>query len=434
MIISSEVLLKWIAGVQGGAAQPVYIINPAEIAHDLSYGDSPSLGPFGRLRVSGQGYLVDSTFTYDAQPMLFDQITAGTGTITHDDNLRALYLTTGGVGNGAKAKQVLRFDTPYTPGNGQQIIMTGCLNPDGSADWTGARAEIGYGDDNNGIGFRYDVNGCSVFLRSKISGTVADLALVRQADWNINPSLDVDWSKSQIFMMDFQSLAVGRIRFYLDRDGIAVPVHEILNDNRRVGPYWQSATLPPYWSIENISGSALSARRILAICCTVKNEGGVNLYDLPGFPFAAGRGPTTKTVSTTLVPILSIQLKTVYDSHNNHGIVIPQSLELMTDNPISWRLLLNPTLTGPSWTSVDTESFCNFDVTASAVSGGRATLRGYASGGAANKAGESTRGLTGRSPLAVNNAGVADIMTIAATRIGSQDAAVSAAINWKEIR
>lgn len=398
-------------------------------------GDIPSIftDAFGRLRVSDTGLRVDSTFSYDKQPLLFDEVIGGAGTATFNSNLRAVYLSTVAPTASNSATLRLHYHAPYTPGNSQFIAMTGNLNPDSIINWTNMRAEIGYGSQNNGIGFRYDENGCSIFLRSSISGSAQDLVLVRQADWNVDTASDVDWTKSQIFMMDFQSLAVGRIRFYLDRDGDAVLVHSIENDNVRVGSYWQSGSLPPYWSIEN-TGVAQAIGRVLAICCTVKSEGAPDLNELPGFPFSYSNVAAAKTVSSSLVPVLTIQLKPTISGVTNRGLVRVEDISIMGTNPFHWRLVKNATLSGVNFSSVDNNSICNGDTTASAISGGVTILSGY-QGSAAGARTSASVPLTGKVPLAVNSQGTTgDTLTLAAIRVGSQDSAVSAAINWQEIK
>jgi len=395
-------------------------------------GDTAAQDAFGRSRVSMQGFRLDNTFTYDKMPLLFDEVVSGTGALTHNSNLRAVYLSTGGTVNAAAATLQASQYTPYTPGNSQQIVITGNLNPDG-VDFTNVVAEIGYGDAANAVGFRLDEDGASIFLRSSISGAAVDLVNVDQAFWNENQLLDTDWTKSQIFMIDFQSLAVGRIRFYLDRNGVAVLLHEIHNDNLRIGPYWQLATLPPFWSVKNI-GTANAVARVLAICVTVKSEGAPDLQDLPGFAFSATRAGSLKTVSTTLVPVLSLRLKATYNTFSNRGLVVPVGLQIVTDNSIHWKILKNPTtLTGASWSSVDANSICEFDIAATVVTGGRALITGY-SGTGNNRAAGSDHGIAGKGEIHLNAAGVSDILTLAAVRVSTSDADVGASINFKEIR
>lgn len=394
------------------------------------YSDSGNLDAFGRLRVASTGQRFDSTFTYDKQPLLFDEITAGTGTATHNANLRAVYLSTGGTASGAAATLRQRYYNPYTPGNSQFVAITGALNPDDNT-WTNAKAEIGYGDATNAVGFRYDANGASIFVRSSISGSAADLVSVGQTSWNANTVSDVDWTKSQIFMIDFQSLAVGRIRFYLDRGGVGVLVHEVVNDNLRVGPYWQLASLPVYWSVEN-TGTAADTCRVLAVCSTVKSEGGADLEDLPGFPFTTSTSSTVE-VSTTLIPIISIQLQTTFNSLTYRPLVWPETVEVYSaDQPVKVIIVLNGSLTNASFASVNSNSGVYADVAATAITGGTHIDTFFVAG--SNRGNSNRNEIAGRTPLSVYNGPTGDKLTVAAIRAGGVNANILAAIDWREIR
>lgn len=389
--------------------------------------DSAGVDAFGRLRTSLTGQRIDVEFTYDAMPLIMESITAGGGSITHNAATRDVTLAVGDAVDGSGATFPTHYCSPYTPGNGQKIDMTGTLNP---ANLPGGTV--------------------SVFVRN----AGADIE-IEQTNWNKDFLEDVDWSKSQIFTMDFQSLKVGRIRFGLVRSGVEIICHEIYNDNVRSNGFWQHPNLPITWRIYNADGNTIAeigyfnadngigfrftvpahaAATLLAICGTVKSEGGLDLFDMPGFSFAASNQATTIAASTTLIPILSIQLKTTFNSKNNRGLVVPLDLSLLTDNPAFYRLVLNPTLTNPSFASVHDNSLVNVDVAATALTGGTILGAGYAGAGGVRAAATSA-GFTGKVPLSVNyDASTGDILTLAAKRVGSTNAAVAAALEWKEIR
>jgi hypothetical protein len=241
----------------------------------------------------------------------------------------------------------------------------------------------------------------------------------------------------------------------MDRAGLAVNVANIENDNERAGGYWQFANAPTFWRTYNTATTtvtemgygdtdnavgfryttALNASQTMrAICATVKSEGGGDLLNMSGLPFSASNGATTKTVSTTLIPILSVQLKTTFGAGANRALVVPTDLGLINDNPIYWEVRVNPTLTGGSFASVSADSVCNFDTAGTAVSGGRVIASGY-SGAAAQGRQATTSNLTGKIPLSVNYAGTTgDIVTICAIRVGTSNSATGAALSWKEIR
>ena len=161
--------------------------------------DSISIDAFGRWRTSGTGNRFDIEFIYDKQPQLVDEVTNTGGTAVHDANARDVVLSVNNATNGTEAALYSHYDIPYTAGSSQLIDITGTLD-------AGA---VGGGT-------------AEVFLRSKITGSVTEQT-IPQSSW-LTAKTGVDWSFSQIFSIDFQSLKVGRIRFNLVRNGIPVTV------------------------------------------------------------------------------------------------------------------------------------------------------------------------------------------------------------------
>ena len=276
---------------------------------------------------------------------------------------------------------------------------------------------------------------------------------IEQDDWD-NTVSDVDWSKSQIFSMDFQSLKIGRIRFFLVRNGLPVKVHEITNDNIRVSGYWQYPSQPLNWKLYNDGTNTVAeigyfnsnngigfrykvpqsaSAELRAICGTVKSEGGKDLFDLEGFKRSIDTGVSGVAVGTTLVPIITIRAKSTFNSLPNHGFVIPDGYTVQTDNPIRLVVLKNATLTGASYTSVSAQSTIEYDVSATAVSGGNAVVSEYIGTGSKNTA-SSAGGLLGKSVITLGADGVQDTLTLAAVRTTVTNASVLAGFNWSEIR
>ena len=391
--------------------------------------DDFTIDAFGRARTSQTGQRFDLEFIYNKQPLIVDDITSGSGSNTHNANARDVVMANGGTGLSDYAFLYSHYDVPYTAGNSQLIDITGTLD----------NAAIGSGT-------------AQLYLRSTVSGTTTTTTY-DQDDWNKNTASTVDWTKSQILMMDFQSLKIGRIRFYLVRNGIPVFIHQITNDNIRATGYWQSPTLPISWTIYNDADNTymemgygddkngIGIRYVIAknasatmraVCATVKSEGGQPLLDMNGYPFTANNAQTAKTVSTTLIPLLSIQMASTFNSLTNRGLAIPMDFDISTNNPIRYEILYRPTLTGPSWSAVGANSFMNYDVTASAVTGGVVVDSGYVS--TAKNLNTSLSGLLGRTIMSLGRTATSDILTIAAIRTSGTDATVLSALKWKEIR
>jgi hypothetical protein len=386
-----------------------------------------NLDAFGRQRGSETGQRVDVEFVLDHNSDVMRSIETGNGTVTHNATHRDVVLAIGGDDNADRAQLVQRWHNPYTPGNGQLIDITGTLDA----------AEIG-----GGI--------ASIFLRKGGTDTTANMT-----DWNGASCADVDWSKSQIFAIDFQSLKVGRLRYFLVRDGIPVQVHQIVNDNRQTHGYWQLANAPLQWSIRNTATHTIAeigyfdeqngtgfrytlpkddSAELIAICGTVKSEGGAALNEIPGIERGFDTGVTGITVSTTEIPLLSFRPKLLVNSLANRGLVFPLSLTAYgTGNDAIVRIRKNATLTGATFAgNPGAAALTEFDTAATAVSGGE--VKGVFMIPASNQS-PATISANVRVPLALNYEGDAsDIITITAVRFGTGDASCWAGANVKEIK
>ena len=396
---------------------------------NVTFQDSLFLSEFAELRTANPGNRFDFDAWSGAQGDLFiDDTSTGAGSATFDANARDFVLTPGGTNAADSGGKASHYPVPYTPGSGQEIDITGTMNA------------------ANKPGTMY------IFLRSTVTGS-ATIETVEQVDWSA-ATTGVNWQYSQILRMSFQSLRVGRIQFALVRDGLPVKVAQITNDNERATGYWQYAVNRPYWRVFHDgantvtefgygdSKNGIGFRFVMddvyadatarAVCATVKSQGGAALLDMSGTPWAT---PVTaaKTVSTTLIPVVSVRVAALYSSLENLGLVIPSAFSVQTSNPVRYQLTLNPTLTGASFAAINaTYSGVEFDTAATAVTGGYTIKVDTVSAGTNSIAAEA--GLLGKVIMSLNAKGVADILTLSAIRTGAQDAAVWGFIDGREIR
>jgi len=389
-----------------------------------------NLDAFGRLRVSDTGQRLDVEFLYDKQEEYFDEITGGTASVVHDSDARDLVMAINDTSTSSTAT-MSSHPVPYTPGNSQLIDITGTLN---GANLSGGTV--------------------SVFLRSKVTGTVTEESY-DQSSWDALTS-GRDWSDSFILAMDFQSLKVGTIKFHIVTDGAPQTIKQINNDNKRATGYWQLPNLPAYYRIWNdTSGNtvtemgygnednAIGIRHIVAanasqtmraICCTVKSEGGLGLQEMAGLPRAIDVGETEIAVAATLIPLLSIRPKATFNGEDNLVLAMPKTFKIVSDQPIRLVLLHDCDLTGASWGDVETGgSVMEYDTDASAVSNGHVLYADYVADAAKNSE-NATGGLLGKTVLWNRLGGETGILTIAAIRTTGSNADVLVSLGWDEIR
>jgi hypothetical protein len=186
-----------------------------------------------------------------------------------------------------------------------------------------------------------------------------------------------------------------------------------------------TATLPIRYEITN-TGATASASMMTQICSTVISEGGYNSF---GTTQTAGTGTTTKrlTSQNTYYPMVSIRLA----STRLDSIVLPRQIDVLSPsvNYYRWVLLQNPTLTDATWAGTSPSGTVQYDLAATAITGGIEIQSGYAA----------SRELTQLSSvdffqyqIGRTLAGVSDVVTLALAATGP-NADVLAELGWQEL-
>ena len=411
--------------------------------------DSSNIDAFGRLRVSEsrtffdsqQEYGLNTRTTWDATANGTMSTASSNGSVTDGDNavgptntntrLTPITVsTTNGHYSVLQSRQYVR----YIPGKSHLIFMTGIF-----ASGSGATANI--------------------VRRTSTSGSAVD-SVVPQSSWNIDKldgtgvsGITIDFTKTQILVIQAQWLGVGRVVVGFDVDGVLYPAHQFLNANNLTVPYTQSFNLPGRLEIRNTGVAESKARvgyfdsangifletvrsvaggTINFVCCSVQSEGGA---EQRGFPQSASNNGSSVAV-TTRRPVLSIRPKATFNSRTNRAhIEFANYLLRATTNDSYFEIVVGGTLTGASWTSVDDTSVAEFDVSATAISGGVSTIKGFALSGQGSGAQEVGGEVDLRNPLVLKQ-----IDALTATQIPvsivctslSATSNVTAAINWHE--
>ena len=313
--------------------------------------------------------------------------------------------------------------------------MTGVLG----VQKNNVRSRIGYFDANDGVYFEMDGGaGASVNVRSSVSGSPLNTTIT-QANWNFDtmdgtgPSgITLDFSKAQIFAIDFQWLGEGRVRFGFFVNGVLLICHQFYAANIISTPYMNTANLPVRAEITN-TGTAASGTSMKQVCMVVVSEGGVD--NPQSYHFSAANGVTAITL-TTRRAVLSIRPKLTFGGITNRVVLNPKEIKVLcSSGTCFWELVYNATLGGsPSFTSVDANSTAEFDVAATTVTGGTVVSSGYASGGGDTARGTSDDNLLGVLPVTLDITGaVQDTLTLVATAF-TGSVLVNGAMHWEEIR
>jgi hypothetical protein len=365
---------------------------------------------FGRVRVSQPYTLFDSQNRYAADNQ-FDVATTGTGTTTFLSNEAAVKMEVTAGGVGSVLRQSYR-SFPYQPGKGLLVLATFVMDSSMSLNLT---QRVGYYNDSNGVFFQRIDGVYSFVLRSSVTGSPSDTRTVNQTNWN-GDKLDgtgdsgytLDPSKAQILWMDFEWLGVGSVRCGFIIDGQYIVCHTFNNANEITGVYMTTAILPVRYEIKTVTSAVAASMK--AICCSVISEGG---FEQTSIDHVARRTTVLGTIGSTFLPVVSIRLA----STRLGAVVLPNRVQVLptTNQNYEVALIKNPTLTGASWSAVPSDSNVEFDVAATATTGGTIVQTDYVtatgSGGVGNTS--NPTGYNFDLQLGASIAGVSDIYTIA---------------------
>lgn len=385
------------------------------------------LDAFGRKRVSNPEVVFDSKQIVDNQPLYWDdQQTSGSGTSsTYNTNQSSTTISVSNLTAGVRIRQTFRRFN-YQPGRGQTIFMTGVLGNTSS----GITTEIGYFDDKNGLFFRSQNGTTSIVVRTYTSGAAVETAIA-QASWNLDTLAALDMTKTQIFVIDFQWLGVGRVRFGFNIDGVLTWVHQVLNANHLTTVFMSTPNLPLRYRIANDGTGPASS--LIHICTAIISEGGNTFLGLSRVVSRNLNPLTTSNSGVAYYPLLAIRLKSTYQ----HATVTPFSFSIVctSNSTFHWILVMNPTIVGTALSFVSLINspieFDNTTTNATTMTGGTIISSGYSNQGAASSP-ELNVNTVGDLKLGASIAGVSDVLALGISRFGSQAETYYASLNFRE--
>ena len=299
---------------------------------------------FGRQRVSNPEMIFNSKQLFDNQPLYWNDIEeSGSGTSSTYSALTAssvLAVTANTAGKRTR-QTYMRFN--YQPSKSQLVYITGVLKKSGGG--SGIISRMGLFDDDNGIFLQRSGSTISLVVRSSVSGTPSDSNSATQANWNIDKmdgsglsGVTLDFSKTQILVIDFEWLGVGCVRIGFVVDGNIFYCHQFNHTNVLSNVYMSTPNLPLRYQIENTGAGVASS--IECICSAVISEGGkedigTNLYLSTG----------TSSVSLTkaqLNAFLGWRLKSDYKGCTID--ILDTVIYVSSIDAYEWRLIMNPSV------------------------------------------------------------------------------------------
>lgn len=331
---------------------------------------------FGRMRTSDPHTLFDSTLRFTDDTRNWSTSNTGTSSYTINQNASLLEMTVGTSAGDEVVRQTKRYFA-YQPGKSHLVYATFNMEPKSNV-----RQRVGYFDINNGIFIEHDGTGAYIVKRSKSSGSTVETR-IPQSEWSDDKfdgtgtsGVDLDLSKTQIFWVDVEWLGAGTVRVGFVVDGVPYVAHKFHHANNIEKTYLTSATLPVRYEITN-TGATSSNTTLDQICCSVQSEGGHS-------PRVSTRSISTPLAGITVPdtvfkPVIAIRLK----STRIGGVVIPSLVSLagLQNTPYVFQVFMDSDITGGTWVSSSDESHVEYNITGTALTGGKNLLQGLFNGG-----------------------------------------------------
>jgi hypothetical protein len=408
----------------------------SELIHPVSLTSLENLDAFFRIRTSEPTTLFESRTLYDIDPLQWDTLTANGGAAAKDSNAPQANLSVTTASGSRVVRQTYQY-IPYQPGKSRLMMMTGVLNTTPQAN---CRARIGCFDnhadksvDTGGDGFFFELDGTTVYVvrRSYVTGTQVDTR-IPQSEWNLNQMSEsglvgrdiFNPSQAQIFTFEQEWLGTGTVLMGFVIGRRLYWVHRWDHANLIQTAYTRRASLPLRYEIEN-TGATGAGSQMRQICSTVMSEGGFNPI---GGSFSVNRGTTVIAV-TTEAPIIAIRAKAA----NTRAFIKLSDISAMSTTANA-NLLISIyggpglALTGGAWVSANADSFVEYNVTATAFTGGVRRYAQYMS----NQNREVAFTAIGQPILALSNiAGTQNPIIMTATSVLAS-ADTLGALTWQE--
>lgn len=244
--------------------------------NEIKYSDSPNLDAFGRLRTSNITSLLEYKHTFHKLPLVICEATGGTITSTFDHLNSQVVMTTS-----ANNSYVIRQGKTvaiYQPGKSQLVEATfGNFQIEANViKRVGAFSTTTVAPYNSVLdGFVLESNGITNQISFQIwqSGTTTFSAATTSWLTDDYDVTNIDWSKGQLMMIDYQWLGIGRVRFSLFIDGVPRKFVAYSAGNNINHVYMSNPNQPIRYEIRQLGAGS---GQFNMICSQVSMEGSIN--------------------------------------------------------------------------------------------------------------------------------------------------------------
>jgi len=322
-----------------------------------------------RVKVSTYEITDFGNFTYTKDTDIWDEVTSGTASATHDPYLGKVKLEVGGTAGDEVVRQTRRVQR-YIPGRQSEVAMTVRFG----TPTTGIRRRFGIFDALNGAYFEDGGDGtyyCAT--RRNTAGGPVDTRVARE-DWNVDkldgtgPSgIVADPTATQHMIIEYEWYGAGMVEFKFIINNNAYPVHQIQTGN--VQPYsWAStAALPVRIELTNVAGTP-GTHTFYQGSHSFATEGHTELLGRQQSVASPLTGYNLGNTANVFKPVVAIRLK----ADRLNAVVLPDEFDGATlDNTsVFVRAIRGAAVTGGTWVSYGDDSPVEYNLTATGFTNG----------------------------------------------------------------
>ena len=325
----------------------------------VTYADNATIDAFQRLRISEPVTLFDSKQLHQMSTLFWSN-TALNGNVYHAGALDpSIILSVSADGGYAIRQTTQRFN--YQSGKSMLYMFTGILNPETNITKRyGCFSSLTAAPFTPNVGLYFEASNGTMYCVQNNTGFLVPSVSASRSEWNID-KLDgtgpsgqtLELSGTNIFVIDYEWLGVGRVRYGFVLDGQVWYCHKI-NNTGKAGAYLRSPNHPIRAELRQTGAGSGSMKMV---CSTVISEGG---SDFSGVTRSIDSGTSLTVGSGTRRAILGVRLQhNKLDSVNQiiNASVICVQQSASTQAPYRYELVLNPQLSGGTWTDIVESNF-----------------------------------------------------------------------------
>ncbi len=299
--------------------------------------------------------------------------TSGSGAVVQGTGMAFLRTNSGSDVTGSAAILASKARLSYQAGAGAEMLFSVIFG----TGVTGNKQYVGIGNARDGFFFGYTGTSFGILHEKNNQEN-----WISQSSWNGDPvntgisgtsAFNLIPEYGNVYKIQYHWLGFGVIKFYVQNptDGSWVLVHTIQypSSTEGTGPSLSNPSLQLL--AVNSNGSSTNSNvelKIPSMSAFIEGyQAGPEIYSR----FSTG---VANSVTTTLQTFLSIRNNLTYNGSNNQAMVFPDVLTLnnpSTTSPILVRLFINPSVSGASYTNINTNSVVSFDTSRTGITGNK---------------------------------------------------------------